>query len=515
MDRDVEASMNLVTAWRSADKWQFGLEAATWLVASEVGSGQTPQTGSGSVGYGLADELRDHLEHPAVERLALLAGRRTRWDPLRGADRSAGRARITSDTAVTPPLPQSEIREALTVAPWPANEAQFVTAKEPAVITVPTGDPVTAAAWCQPLRLGEGGKDPGCTVVLSVDGVGVRQASVGPNQLLELATPALAAGRHDIQVAIDDPGRTNALSVRFRSSSAGPSGAPLRPLRDTAAFAATPQQPFSIAVAGPATVFLELRGLADAGGMVDVVATGPDGAQPTRTVVLPAVADKTITLSSGVSASAGLPGVLRVVVPTSGTWTVAVTPRSGATLVRGALRQETPAPTVQRPGPMWRDISADSEPFDWPAVTPTSGEVNAGTNPMYWGVGTFSAGVGFGRQDLEQQGGAVGTSADELETSLAWRVQALPHRLWLHVEPAFRSFAGTSSAGVSGDALLRLLGPDLRFLTSGQYFAQSGASAFEAGLRVYRPFRLGNGAFLIPSLEGVGAPRASTRPPWA
>jgi hypothetical protein len=159
---------------------------------------------------------------------------------------------------------------------------------------------------------------------------------------------------------------------------------------------------------------------------------------------------------------------------------------------------------VVRPGPMWRDVPADAEPFDWPAVTPPPGPVAAGEQPIAWKIGTFSLGVDYGR---EQTDPAIDPATD-LGVSLAWRLQALPRQLWLRVVPEWRRFSDASSIGGRADALLRLLGPDVRFVLSGRYRAEDvgtgTASGGAAGLRVYRPFRLENGAFVIPSLEGVG-----------
>lgn len=502
LGRDTEAALQMLSAWQQSRRWQYGLQAAAWLATTELAAGEPPPNGLGSIGYGLASELREHLEHPAVERLALLAGRRTRWDAVRSADRSGGRVLVTSEDAATPPLPQAVIREALTVAPWPSGEAQIVTAKEPAALAVTGRDPVGASVWCQPLRTGDAGGEPGCVAILIVDGVSVAQANLAPYGRAELEVPPLPPGRHDVQVAIDDPGRTNAMSVRFRPGG-DPGGAAIHARRDTPGFVAFAQQPFELAVAGPATLFLEIRALAGRGGAVDVSASGPGGRLPTRAVVLDPTADRSVVVSSGPSAAVGVAEGVNVVLPTAGVWIVRVTPRSGGiALVRAAFRQEMPAPTVQRPGPMWRAIGPEAEPFAWPAVPPDAAPPAAGVAPVGWKLGTFSVAVSFGREDLEQSGADLATT-HELGWSVAWRDQILPRRLWLHLEPTVHQLAGATAFGVRGDVLFRLLGPDVRLLASGQTFTQGGEVGGEGSLRVYRPFRLGNGAFLIPSVEGT------------
>lgn len=502
LDRDVEASMRLIEAWRTSGAWQYGLEAAGWLVASEVGAGQAPTLGTASVGYGLASDLRGQVSHPTVERLALLTGRRSRWDTVRGADDSAGRARVTSTSALTPPLPLSEIRTALTTAPWPSSEAQFVTSKEPAVVTTNSGAPMVADVWCQPLRVGSSGVEPGCTADLLVDGVSVARKQLAPRTQASLQTPALADGRHDIQVSLDDPGRTSALSVRFRSTN---SRSPLRPLRDTAAFLASRSQPFTVSVAGPGTVFLEVRSSDGQGGMADLHTVGPKGALPVQSLVLPATVDTEVSATT--SGRVGVAATAFVVLPTEGTWTVTVAPRAGSTLVRGALRQETPSPTIDRPGPLWRDVAPDTEPFDWPAITPTITRVEAGVAPPEWHIGTFSLGIGYGQPGMTD--GGASDPVEELETSLAWRYQVMPRRLWLRVQPAYRVVPEADPVmGGEADVLARLAALDLRLLGSGQYYQQSvagaSASGAAAGLRVYRPIQTHSGSYLIPSLEAKG-----------
>lgn len=505
LHRDVEGALALVQAWRSSGRWQYGLEAANWLVSSEVGSGQSPIPGSASLGYGLAAELRSVIEHPTIERLALLSGRRTRWDPIRGADSSAGRALLTTKESLTPPLPQTEIRQALTTAPWPQSEAQFVTAKEPAAVSINGISQVIASAWCQPLRLSAGAAEPSCVGELFVDGVSVLRQNIPLRSSVDFKSPQLAPGRHEIQMAIDDPGRTAALSVRFRDAASSISGRPIQPLRDTTGFFATPDQAFSVVVAGPGTVFVELRA-AGSGGTVNIRAQSPTLTLPDKKVILNAAQDRTVSMTGGPVSVPGVAQTFYVVLPTAGTWRVQVQPQNNAVLVRGAYRQETPAPTIQRPGPIWRDIDPRTEPVDWPATVPPMGAPLAGDAPYNSALGTFSLGLAYGQQSQEATVDAGAEQFEQAQVSLAWRLQAIPNALWLHLEPLMRAASVSSDVyGARADVLGRFLGPDLRLHGNLESYSQVVEEHTERGstfsLRAYRPVRSVGGTYIIPSLE--------------
>jgi hypothetical protein len=503
LDRDIDAASSLIEAWRVTGRWPYALDAASGLVASEVGSSQAPVDGSGSMAYGLASELRGAIEHPTVDRLALLSGRRTRWDALRNADTSAGRARVRSLEAATPLLPQAEVRQAMTVAPWPAGDGQFATAKEPAVLTVSDGAPVLADVWCQPLRAGDATTgDAPCAVELSIDGVSVSRQTVPASTTATLTTPTMAPGRHDLQVAIDDPSRVSALSVRFRDSSTR--GAVIRPERETAGFLATAAQPYAVTVAGPGTVFLETRSVDGRGGAADITVSDGTTSLPQPSVTLPSVIDRSVQANAGTMLALGGAARSFVVLPTSGSWTIRVKPRNGTALVRGAFRQETAPPNVVRPGPMWRDIPSSAEPFEWLVATSEAAAPAAGDQPMAWGLGTFSLDVNYGREETD---GTTTASADQLTSALAWRLQAIPRQLWLHVEGFVRDAGvGTQAFGVDADVLGRWLATDLRLNLTGRYAQEPVAAESISGgrftARVYRPFPVA-GTYLIPSLTAA------------
>jgi hypothetical protein len=194
-----------------------------------------------------------------------------------------------------------------------------------------------------------------------------------------------------------------------------------------------------------------------------------------------------------------------VVLPTAGTWRISVQSKSSVVLVRGAFRQEIPAPMVQRPGPMWRDIDPATEPFDWPAVVRPMGTPVAGPAPINWSLGTFSFGAGFGRQNQDATVSG-GSDFNQMQLSLGWRLQALPRALWLHLEPLVRIAPDISNVyGARAEVLGRFLGPDLRIHGGAELYSQRVDGKNEGGatvaLRGYRPIRTIAGTYLIPSLE--------------
>lgn len=339
-------------------------------------------------------------------------------------------------------------------------------------------------------------------VELDVDGVSVARQSVPASTAVTLSTPLMAPGPHDIQVAIDDPSRVSALSVRFRRSA--PPNAVIRPERETAGFLASAAQPFEVTVAGPGTLFLETRSVGATGGVADILLVGAGGALPQPSVTLPRAVDRTVQANAGTTLTLGAAATSFVVLPDAGSWKVRLTPRAGTVMVRGAFRQETAPPNVVRPGPLWRDIPPSAEPFKWLVATASSGAPPAGEKPMAWSLGTFSLDLDYGR---EAPDGTSAPTVNELTSALAWRLQAIPRQLWLHVEGFMRNASGGAAAmGVDADALGRSLSTDLRLHLSGRYAEEPVAAESITGLRVqarlYRPFQVAD-TYLIPSLSGV------------
>ncbi|HWN67690.1 MAG TPA: hypothetical protein VNM90_08615, partial [Haliangium sp.] len=525
----------------------IGIEALRAFEAALAGhpSGASNQPGApadgelASLAYGLALDMRAYLAHPVVRRVLFTAARRSRWEPLRGAEGSAGFESIQVDEELLDPEPDALLERALVAPPWPREEAGVVHPGRAALLALSLRAParIQPEAWCQRIRPAPGDALPACSVRWRVTGQPEQTRDVPLAQVTALGVAALAAGRHELEVVLagDDP--TVRLVVRFAASraiagEATPSGTAVSILRPGRMHVADAQHPVTATVLGPTTIRVEARRYMDESPVVLVAEarSAPDRESEEvlqRQVPVDAGQDPSALGDAQRNVRLSRASTTVLVLPAATAYRLVLRPRDGRALVRLWHRRDVPGAPVEA-------TTQDTEPPLSPVDVNTSAGANADTPPLLatsawpaaidpgdgaigapWQPGalsswpTLSAGLSFRRDDLADRDVEDEPLANRLQLDLAWRRQLMPERFWLRVESALRWHPGSAPAyGATVDLAWRRLPLGMRLDVMSRAFAQFATETLawtaQGRVRVGRSFRLQPSLTLLPAL-GVHA----------
>jgi hypothetical protein len=508
--------LDLVRLYAQTGSLAVGLEAAAALARQVADDSQHAPRGAGALLYGLAARLGPEVDHPALRRAGVLGAALSRWETLEGTEANAGQERLYLLDA-PPTTPVGAVREALLAPPWSPRRAHTLMPGTAAALDVALGAAghIAADIWCQELKLGP---DPGaCPVTVRVDGTDLRAGTVAPGQLVSTAPRALAAGKHHLEVGLGTGDPNVMASVRFltdRTLSGAPPSAreergyyPVPVEKPAHMFAAEKTQPVQVTVLGPATLHVELRGLGPKPPTVTVRAVPSRGASVVERVETSAEPDPGARGEPGRSLAPMAPVQADLLLPDASPYRVTLQPDAGRVLARIGLRVDAPgAAPPPLPPPWWQGASL-SAILPWPALpaplATVDGEVWDASSPF--GAGTFSLELSGGSQPIGDQDSALQNFEAVAQTVVSWRKQVVDEALWLRLSPMvrYRQDADGAIWGGTAEAYAQGLPLDLRADLHGGAFTQQAIHgqqlSFTGGLRLDRPFQLGDGLYLVGS----------------
>ncbi|MFO7567071.1 MAG: hypothetical protein R6X02_30785 [Enhygromyxa sp.] len=483
--------------------------------------------------YGLARELEPVYGHTSVRRLAFVAGLRSDWSRLDHSQDSAGFERLELPVAEQRPSPAAEIREALLAAPWPASEAEQLA---PARKGVLAWDARPGAAivqlWCRatrpdlaPDRAADRPEGLGAArLQLRLRGPGRHPSTI--ERTLELPDAELGAvelpieraGRHQLEVSLaDDP----IWRCSWRSSTrVDDEVALVEPRRRALWWTAEPQRAVELVVLGPATLELELRGVAgtEVGAVLASVerlgtSTASDLAsdpalEPARgQLPLSDEVEHAVITETRRRFEVGHTASHTLLLTEPGPQRIRLVSDQGRVLIRARLRRDRgdiPPPdrvslTELRPSEPrapelldWRALGPGPPILARDPVAPIRNRI--GTLELQTTVGVDQIGD---VDDLRPRPGMV--------ASLGWRRALVDDLLWLSLAAETRLRDQTSPAG-GGSLRIAARLPPLGVRTGAQLdlLAQSFADRSESSVRLYafadRPTWLGPYLQLRPGL---------------
>jgi hypothetical protein len=483
-----------------------------------------PAADLASLAYGLALTMRERFAHPVIQRVLLAAAERSRWEPLRGTEASAGFESLRVDEELLDPEPDALLERALLAPPWPQEQARVVRPGRGALLALELRAParIQPQAWCQRIR-GEL-TDATCTVRWRVDGGPEQTREVPFAQATTLGPIALSRGRHEVEVVLDDRDHTVRLAVRFAANRAiaretTPDGAAIPILRPGRMHVADAQHPVEATVLGPTTIRVEARRYMDEPPVTLAVEARPERAvEPaapiTRQVRVDASQDPSASGDESRAVRLSQASTTVLVLPAPGVYRLVLRPQGGRALVRLWHRRDVAAaPLELEPAPETAASLPDTDapPASGMTVTPgafASGNALGGALWRPAGLSpwpTLSVGLSFRRDELAERDLEDEPLGNRFQLDVAWRRQLVPERFWLRVESALRWHPGSQPAyGTSLDLVWRRLPLGLRVDVMGRAYAQSAGDSFawtaHSRLRAGRLFRLQPSLTLLPAL---------------
>ncbi len=344
------------TTWLRHDGWQLRVAALADLVAAIA---DHPRE-TAPLAFGVAAEL-DEVELSSVRRGRAVAARATRWERVRNTEDSAGFEALATSPGLLDEVPALALHRALLAAPWPEPATVVKPGTGTAVSIVGPRD-IAVVTWCR--RLWPTPGPDTCSLTVGLDQAATTRVTAPHARATVLSTIHVPAGRHAIEVLLDEADPEAVAAIRFldeRSETTGGSHTPIATVRRARAFLATSDHPAEIIVAGPGAIGIEVRGYAG---------------QPTRFEIT--AGDRVTSAAVDVTPAPeteGIPGraivvtrpVERVVLlRESGSHRIRVRSDRGMVAVRFAVRVPTrAAPEVIVP----TDSLRDSGGLTWPGWT--------------------------------------------------------------------------------------------------------------------------------------------------
>lgn len=336
-----EPTAMLHAVWSLLDDglWQAGLDALTWTPRDAISPGVA------TAQYAVARAVDDVLVHPLARARLALAGRHSRWTALRGADRSAGDARIPL-AAVTTADPGDAIRRALAGVPDADvdNDALEVLAPDDVATlrydSALAGDVTVTTRCAEPFA----SAPSRCHLAWRLDG------GAWADLAMPLARLALPSGKHVVEVAPRELPATGLAVVGFDGSAA------LTPPTTTRVDWATARAPVEVMVVGPALLRIDLRD--DRTSPATRATVSVDDAPRGAPIELPSVTDPAVApfdlsprATTLVRVSAPGPHRVRVAVA-SGRVAVRMLRRTGVDLAEPPRDELAPPPRPVVPSPL-------------------------------------------------------------------------------------------------------------------------------------------------------------------
>lgn len=485
-----------------------------------------PAADLASLAYGLALALRERFAHPVIQRVLLAAAARSRWEPLRGTEASAGFESLRVDEELLDPEPDTLLERALLAPPWPHEQARVVRPGRGALLALDLTAParIQPQAWCQRIRGELTDAASTCNVRWRVNSGAEQGREVPFAQATTLGSIALSKGHHEVEVVLDERDPTVRLAVRFAADRAiaretTPDGFAIAILRPGRMHVADARHPVEATVLGPTTLRVEARRYMDEPPVTLAVEARPArAAEPaapiTRQVRVDAGQDPSASGAASRDVRLSRASTTVLVLPASGVYRVALRPQGGRALVRLWHRRDVPAaPVALEPEPAPEAATAlpgaeapagmVAQPGAFASGYALGGALWQTERLAYWP--TLSAGLSFRRDELAERDLEDEPLGNRFQLDVAWRRQLVPERFWLRVESALRWHPGSQPAyGTSLDLVWRRLPLGLRVDVMGRAYAQSAADTFawsaQSRLRVGRSFRLQPSLTLLPAL---------------
>lgn len=546
------AAAALLYAYTRSKDWQLGLATLKQLTrVLEAGgpelsarrdtssphepTNQLVDRSLASLTYGIALELRQIVEHVTIRHALVTAGRRSRWQPVRGAERHAGFESLFFDDGQAAPDLGRQIEWARLAPPWHDSNSQRIKAGQDARVRVflKRKTRIWPRIFCRDLddQPGDRSTRSPCRIRVQVNQQPAQEFDVAHARPVALAAIELPPGAHQVDVGLMGSTRGLRASVRFMSDrliaprlenlqkqASSPSSSqghviPVR--RPSRTYWARPGKAISVVVAGPAALHVEMRateGQPATRARISYAAldpaptaaarTGPAGdqrpgatpgspasppaestAQPvttsnpsSRTIELDPTVDGAIDSENRRGVRVHRPTTELVVIERPGPHQLIIEPTDGELVARLSLRVDAAAELesdVERRVLREAGNAAAAAAWAWIPYSPRFSPIHLMARPAQPDRSfTLAAEVGAGRDD-------VGTSdLDDLGNSrfdltVFWRQQTSPKRLWLGASVWTRWRLDTTlAAGGDLRVQLRRLPLGLRFGAFGRWAQQ-------------------------------------------
>lgn len=312
--------------------------------------------------YGATKNVRDAgLIHPSISRVHFAALRASKWERGTKPDRAAGYEWLIRRPTDAPPGTPIAIRSDLAAAPWPQWQGHVLRRQQVAALATHFRESRTVRAEVVCRRLHGVSEEPGCPMVVTVDGVARVSKRVASGEHATLTIGEFLAGEHEFEVQLATDERDVLAATRVTSARA--SGGEFEPMRGVIRgrrLVARGGTPVAMTLRGPTTVEVSVRGIGAAPpAAATVVATAVAGPRFEHEMELVTRRDRAASIERSARTSVSDKTTLYLPLPNEQDYTVEVRVPRGEALVR--LRQRrardeslaAPAkPQLPRPVPM-------------------------------------------------------------------------------------------------------------------------------------------------------------------
>ncbi|MDC0720823.1 hypothetical protein [Nannocystis bainbridge] len=414
--------------YAATDRWQVGLAGVRSALAA-LDEPATSPVGAG-LAYGLALRVRPAIRTPALDRLANIAGERSRWSHLILSEERGSREHVDLPKKPAPATGTADTRATLLAAPFPAKGALMLRPGVPVLIDLARGhDALGFELWCREVRPELGGVAPSVRFWMGEELLHTQAVAAGTLTLAEFAVPA----RDAVTLELDDASHAYLCLARLRRPEARQTA------RTDRWHVARARRPVEFIVLGPTTVQIEVHGHAVSDVSV-ALARGSEPFGPARPLgslsghVPSGLAQnsKDLTLH---------PPIQVLTLADSGPLRMRLAPGVGSAMVRVHQRLDAeaepppPRPPRRRPARLAEETAPPAPaPHPTPAVPPDQRHVQK--------FGTPYVDLHLGTDDLEDSDDLRPRASGIIR--LGWARELLARRLWIEVNPELRPREGTA-----------------------------------------------------------------------
>ncbi|MCY0987255.1 hypothetical protein OV203_08985 [Nannocystis sp. ILAH1] len=421
--RPAEAFRAWHRVYAATERWQVGLAGIKSALAA-LDEPTTSPEGAG-LAYGLALRVRPAIRTPYLDRLANIAGERSRWSHLILSEERGSREHVDLAKQPAPATVTADARAALLAAPFPTKGALMLRPGQPVLIDLARGhDALGFELWCREVRPELGGVAPTVRFWMGEELLHTQAVSADTLTLAEFAVPA----RDAVTLELDDASHAYLCLARLRRPEAR------QVARTDRWHVARPRRPVEFIVLGPTTVQIEVHGR-PASDVSVAIARGSEPFGPARSLGSPSGHVPSDLSPKTKNDLAVHPPIQVLTLADSGPLRMRLAPGVGPALVRVHQRLDAEAEPVP-PRPPRRRVPRLAEETAPPAPIPHPPAAVPPRDRQVQKFGTPYVDLHLGTDDLED--------SDDLRprasgiVRLGYARELLARRLWIEVNPELR-----------------------------------------------------------------------------
>jgi len=446
--------------------------------------------------YSLALDLATRATLATVWRGVVELSRNTRSERLRGWDAPAGFARVFGGRSARERGPRSIFGHRGASPPWPSDVALPVRsgARSSGRVRAFEATELRLRVWCRPLDGAET-----CRLRWRIGGDASGELEAKPDSIVFGPPVAVAVGEHAVEVEF--------ASGRGLASAAvvDPDGKPMFEPRRRRFELAAADNPASVAVVGPAVLWIEGRSAGAAGELrISAAPSGSDSGPALRTVVsLPGARDATVTMEDAAMPVLRKPGYGLLTLPRAGRYRLSVEPDAGVAGLRVTRVAAIPEPAAgsETPG-----VAPEARPAA-PASAWAGSELGLlgdATPPTPRSLPTtLSLATVAGIDDRTGRGDDDDRLQNRFEVTARWRHQLAPSRWWVGAQLGMRALSDSTSFNVGADTYVRGLPLGVRLNGRARVYVQDYADRLES--RILTRARFDRSLSFLPTTFGIPA----------